>query len=397
MEFWALDPAVSHLNHGSFGAAPIPVLETGRRLRGQMESNPTRFMLETYQPLLDESRRRLAEYIGADPEGLVFVNNATAGVNAVLRSLEAEWRPGDEIVITDHTYNACRNAALVSAARAGATLKTARFPYPIAEPGQITEGVMAAVTDRTRLVMLDAVTFSSAIVTPLAEIVSRLEPETATLVDAAHAPGMVDCNVTEIGASYITANCHKWMCAAKGAGFLYVRPDRRDRIYAAVISHGYNGAWPSGGGRLHQQFDWTGTDDPAAWLTVPVAIDAMASLQPDGWAGVRRANRELCLQGRDLLIDALDIPPPAPDGMLGSIASFPLPGRAGSDDGATEVFDPLMARLRAEWNIEVPVFAHLDPPQRLLRISAQQYNHRAEYERLAEALVAELDREATLR
>ena len=362
-----------------------------------MESNPTRFMLETYQPLLDESRRRLAEYIGADPEGLVFVNNATAGVNAVLRSLEAEWRPGDEIVITDHTYNACRNAALVSAARTGAALKTARFPYPIAEPGQITEGVMAAVTDRTRLVMLDAVTFSSAIVTPLADIVSRLEPETATLVDAAHAPGMVDFNVTEIGASYITANCHKWMCAAKGAGFLYVRPDRRDHIYAAVISHGYNGAWPSGGGRLHQQFDWTGTDDPAAWLTVPAAIDAMASLQPDGWEGVRRANRELCLQGRDLLIDALEIPPPAPDGMLGSIASFPLPGRAGSEDGAAEVFDPLMARLRAEWNIEVPVFAHLDPPQRLLRISAQQYNHRAEYERLAEALVAELGREAALR
>lgn len=396
MEFWALDPAVSHLNHGSFGAAPVPVLEAGRRLREQMESNPTRFMLETYQPLLDESRRRLAEYTGADPEGLVFVNNATAGVNAVLRSLEPELRPGDEIVITDHTYNACRNAALVSAARTGATLKTARFPFPIAEPGQVTEGVMAAVTDRTRLVMLDAVTFSSAIATPLAEIVSRLEPETATLVDAAHAPGMVDFNVTEIGASYITANCHKWMCAAKGAGFLYVRPDRRDRIYAAVISHGYNGAWPSRGGRLHQQFDWTGTDDPAAWLTVPAAIDAMASLQPDGWMGVRRANRELCLQGRDLLIDALGISPPAPDGMLGSIASFPLPGRAGSEDG-TQVFDPLMARLRAEWNIEVPVFAHLDPPQRLLRISAQQYNHRAEYERLAEALLAELEREAARR
>lgn len=397
MEFWALDPAVSHLNHGSFGAAPVPVLEAGRRLRREMEANPTRFMLETYQPLLDESRRRLAEYTGADPEGLVFVNNATAGVNAVLRSLEPEWRAGDEIVITDHTYNACRNAAQVSASRTGAAVKTARLPYPIAEPGQVTEGVMAAVTDRTRLVMLDAVTFSSAIAAPLREIVSRLEPETAVLVDAAHAPGMIDCNVTEIGASYVAANCHKWMCAAKGAGFLYVRPDRRERIYAAVISHGYNGAWPSTGGRLHQQFDWTGTDDPAAWLTVPVAIDAMASLQPDGWEGVRRSNRELCLRGRDLLVEALGIPPPAPDEMLGSIASFPLPGRAGTDDGAAQVFDPLMARLRSEWNIEVPVFAHLDPPQRLLRISAQQYNHPAEYERLAEALLAELEREASLR
>ena len=239
--------------------------------------------------------------------------------------------------------------------------------------------------------MLDAVTFSSAIVLPLREIVARLEPDTAVLVDAAHAPGMVDFDVAEIGASYITANCHKWMCAAKGSGFLYVRPDRRESIYAAVISHGYNGAWPSTGGRLHQQFDWTGTDDPTAWLTIPEAIDAMASLQPDGWEGVRRANRRLCLQGRDALTGALGIPPPAPDEMLGSIASFPLPGPAGSG-----VFDPLMGRLRSEWNMEVPVFAHLDPPQRLLRISAQQYNRPAEYERLAEALAAELKRESSL-
>ena len=394
MKFWALDPAVSHLNHGSFGAAPLPVLEAQRRLRDLMEANPTRFMLETYQPMLDAARERLAEYIGADPEGLVLVANATAGVNAVLRSLESTLRPGDEILITDHTYNACRNAAQVSAARTGAKVVTAGFPYPIAGPGQVTEGVMAAVTDRTRLVMLDAVTFSSAIVLPLREITARLEPEAAVLVDAAHAPGMVDFDVAEIGASYITANCHKWMCAAKGSGFLYVRPDRRERIYAAVISHGYNGAWPSTGGRLHQQFDWTGTDDPTAWLTIPEAIDAMASLQPDGWEGVRRANRDLCLRGRDVLAAALGVPPPAPDEMLGSIASFPLPGRAGSENGGAEVFDPLMGRLRSEWNIEVPVFAHLDPPQRLLRISAQQYNRLDEYERLAEALQAELKRES---
>ena len=384
---WCLDPSVSHLNHGSFGATPTPALEAQQRWRDQMESNPTRFMLEQYQPALDRARGELARFVGCDPANLGFVNNATAGVNAVLRSLEATLRPGDEIVITNHGYNACRNAALVTAARTGARVVTASFPFPIEGSWQVLEGVMAAVSGRTRLVLIDSVTSPTALVLPVRDLVAALEPDVEVLLDAAHAPGMIDFDLATLGASYVTANCHKWMCAPKGSAFLYVREDRRRRIYPAVISHGYNGAWPAEGGHLHTQFDWTGTDDPSAWLAVPDALDTMASLHPQGWEGVRRSNRDLCLAGRDILIDSLGIARPAPDDMIGSIASVPLPD---SPHPAGSIFDPLMAALRSKWNIEAMVFTWPAAPRRLLRISAQQYNRIDEFHHLAEAVSAEL-------
>ena len=383
MSIWRLDPSVSHLNHGSFGATPAPALEAQRRWRDRMESNPTRFMLERYQPALDRARRRVAGFVGADPSDLGFVNNATSGVNAVLRSLEATLRPGDEIVVTDHGYNACRNAALVAASRTGARVVTASFPFPIEGPEQVIDGVMAVVGDRTRLLLIDSVTSPTALVLPVADLVAGLEPHVRVLVDAAHAPGMIDFDVAGLGASYVTANCHKWMCAPKGSAFLYVREDRRRDIYPAVISHGYNGAWPAEGGHLHTQFDWTGTDDPSAWLAVPDALEAVAGAPPARLGReYRRANRELCLAGRDILLDALGIPPPAPDGMIGAIASVPLPD---SPDAGDTIFDPLMARLRSDWSIEAMVFAWPRPPARLLRISAQRYNRIEEFHRLAEA------------
>lgn len=387
MSIWSLDPAVSHLNHGSFGAAPAPALEAQLRWRDLLESNPTRFMLEHYQPALDRARERLAEFVGADPAGLVFVRNATEGVNAVLRSLEASLGPGDEIAVTDHGYNACRNAAAAAAARPGARVVTASIPFPIDSPGRAFESVMGAVTDRTKLVLIDSVTSPTALILPVDELVTALEPGIEVLVDAAHAPGMIDFDVSAIGASYITANCHKWMCAPKGSAFLYVREDRRRGVYPAVISHGYNGAWPASGGHLHTQFDWTGTDDPTAWLAVPDALDAVGGLHPDGWEGVRRANRELCLAGRNILLDALGAAAPAPDEMIGSLASVPLPEAPGR---AETIFDPLMAVLRAKWSIEAMVYSWPGPPGRLLRISAHRYNRLEEYERLAEAVAVEL-------
>ncbi len=390
MSIWPLDPSVSHLNHGSFGATPTPVLEAQKRLRDLMEKNPTRFMLERYQPALDAARQRVAHFVGADPAGFVFVNNATSGVNAVMRSLEPTLQSGDEILITNHGYNACNNVAAVGAARSGARVVTASFPFPIREARQVTEAIMDRVTPRTRLLLIDAVTSPTALVLPIQELVGALEPEVEVLVDAAHAPGMIHLDLSALGASYVVANCHKWMCSPKGAGFLYVREDRRPKIYPAVISHGYNDGWPSVGGHIQKQFDWTGTDDPTAWLTVPDALDVVGSLQPDGWEGVRRTNRDLCLAARDLLLAALEIDQPAPDAMIGSIASAPLPPAQGSHRG---ILDPLMVDLRDRWAIEVIAFSWPTPPGRLLRISAHQYNRIEEFERLAQALRAELARE----
>ncbi len=388
MSFWRLDPDVIHLNHGSFGATPAPALEEQRRLRDAMESNPTRWFLEDYQPALDEARSKVAGFVGAESAALGFVNNATEGVNSVLRSLEAYLKPGDEIVVTDHDYNACRNAAAVTAARTGARVVPAAIPFPLQSAREVTDSILEMVTDRTRLLMVDAVTSPTALVFPLDEIVRALEPEVQVLVDAAHAPGMIDFDLTALGASYVTANCHKWMCAPKGSALLYVREDRRDRIYPAVISHGYNGGWPAEGGHLHTQFDWTGTDDPTAWLATPAALDAMAGLHPEGWEGVRRANRDLCLTARDMLVDLLGIEAPAPDGMIGAIASVPLP-RTPLEGGT--IFNPLMATLRDRWDIEVMVMSRPDPSAGLLRVSTQQYNTVEDIKRLVEAVATELD------
>ncbi len=385
---WLLDPEVLHLNHGSFGATPASVLDAQQAIRTRMEANPTRFFLEgEYQERLDDTRRAVAQFVGADPAGLVFVTNATTGVNSVLRSLEPSLSPGDEILVTDHEYNACANAAVVSACRAGAVVTTAAVPFPLSDRSEVVDAVLRAVTDSTRILLIDAVTSATGLVMPVDELVARLEPDVRVLVDAAHAPGMIDFDVTALGASYVTANCHKWMCSAKGAAFLWVRPDRRDDVHHAVISHGYNGGWPSDGGHLHAQFDWTGTHDPTAWLTIADALAAVGAMHPDGWAGVKEAIRELCLAGRDMLMEALGIDAPAPDDMIGAIASVPLPP-AGNSGSA--IFDPLMAALRDRHRIEAPVFTWPSPPDRVLRISAHLYNQPDDYRRLAEALTAEL-------
>ena len=220
-EFWGLDPKISYLNHGSFGACPLPVLEYQRQLQAELERETMEFLLHRAQPLIDRSREILCELVGADPADLVFVGNATAGVNAVLRSLA--FQPGDEILTTAHDYNACRNVANYVAGRFGANVVEVPLPLPIESPEQVVEAVLAQVTPRTRLVMLDHITSPTAIVFPVEEIVRRLaERNIDVLIDGAHAPGMVPLDLRRLGAAYYTGNCHKWLCAPKGAGFLCV-------------------------------------------------------------------------------------------------------------------------------------------------------------------------------
>lgn len=383
MATWQLDPDFTHLNHGSFGACPVEVLDYQHGLRRQMEANPVTFMLETYQPLLEIERARVSEFLGADGDGLVFVPNATYGVNSVLRSFESKLSPGDEIVVTDHAYNACRNAVDVTAERTGARVVVAPIPFPVESPQVVIDAVVGAVTERTALVMMDHVTSPTAIVFPVAEIVDALEPEVPVLVDGAHAPGMVTVNLADIGASFYTANCHKWLCAPKGAAVLHVAERHRDDIEAVSISHGHNGQWPGSSSAFHGRFDWTGTDDPTARLSVSTALDVVGSHHADGWDGIRASNHELVLQGRDIIAEAIGARPPVPDSMIGSIAALRLPD---APDVSGSVFDTVTTRLRNEWRIEVPSFTWPDAPQRLIRVSAQQYNTVSDYLRLAEAL-----------
>ena len=380
-EHWLLDPTITFLNHGSFGAAPKAVLAKQNELRTQLEREPVRFMVRELEPLLDQARAALAEFVGADPAAIAFVPNATAGVNAVLRSLDLDRH--DELLVTTHEYNASRNALEYVAGLAGAKVVAVDVPFPLRSSDEIVERVLAAVTDRTRLLLIDHVTSQTGLIFPLVKVIAELNRRGIdTLVDGAHAPGMFPLDLDTLGAAYYTGNLHKWVCAPKGAAFLYVRENRRRGIRPVVISHGAN-ATRTDRSRFHLEFDWPGTFDPTAILSVPTALTFMASLA-GGWPEVMRRNHELALRARDLLCDRLAIAHPALDEMLGSMAAVPL--AEGKPYVPTLYGDPLQDALFYDYSIEVPIHPWPHQPKRVLRISAQLYNEIGDYEKLADAL-----------
>jgi len=382
---WLLDPDVTFLNHGSFGACPRPVMDDQQRWRERLEHEPVRFLARDLEGLMDEARKKVAAFLGADPTDLAFVPNTTTGVNAVLRSLT--FVPGDELLLTSHEYNACANAVRFAAQAAGAEVVVVDLPFPCTGPDQISERVLSAAGPRTRLVLLDHVTSPTGMILPLDHMVSELDRRGIdTLVDGAHSPGMLPVELDRLGAAYYTGNLHKWVCAPKGAAFLHVRRDRQDAIRPLAISHGAN-SQRTDRSRFQLEFDWMGTFDPSAYLAVPRALDFMAGLSPDGWPGVMAANRRLALEARRVLCGALSCAPPAPDSMIGSLASLPLPDGTHDPSPSPLYQDPLQEHILEKSGIQVPVMPWPAPPRRLLRISAQIYNRPDDYRRLAAVLV----------
>jgi isopenicillin-N epimerase len=387
---WRLDPAGAYLDHGRFGATPEPVLEAQRAWRDRMEAQPAQFLARDLDGLLDTARQDVASFLGADPEGLVFLPNATTGVSTVLASLR--FQAGDELLTTDHEYNATLNALRLAAERDGATIVRASIPFPIRDPSQAVDAILAKVTPRTRLAMVSHVTSATALVLPIARIVHELDRVGVdTLVDGAHAPGMVPVDLGMIGAAFWAGNGHKWLCAPKGAGMLHVRSDWRHRIKPLVVSHGENDDRPIDRSRYFRLFDWLGTADPTPYLPLPAAIRFVGALDRDGWRGLMASNASLARTGRDLISAALGIPTPAPDTMVGAMATIPLPWVATDDDA-----EALAASLLADDAIEVaiprwPVLAARDEGtsvRTLVRVSGQRYVRTDELERLAQALAA---------
>jgi isopenicillin-N epimerase len=378
-EHWTLDPSVDYLNHGSYGACPRVILERQWELRLELEREPVDFLSRRWNGLLEAARTEVAGFLGARPEDLAFVTNATSGVNAVLRGLPLA--PGDEILTTDHAYAACRKAAAFVARRSGARVVTVAVPFPLEDAETLVQLVLGAVTPRTRLALLDHVTSPTALVLPIERLVRALRGRgVETLVDGAHAPGSVPIDLDAIGAGYYAGNAHKWLCAPKGAAFLHVRRDLQAGVHPLVISHGYE---PDGEGRrFREEFDWTGTCDPTAWLVIPDCIRFLGGLLPGGWPELMARNRGLCLRARDLLCEALDVPRPCPDELVASLASLPLPiGEPGSPVatlGHEALMDWTRARGVESWFYSWPV-----PSGRLARVSAQAYNHEGQFRRLA--------------
>jgi isopenicillin-N epimerase len=371
---WCLDPSVTYLNHGSFGACPSAVLDAQAALRLEMEREPVDFLVEALPARLDSARATLAAFLGADTADLVFVPNATAAVNAVLRSLS--FGPEHELLLTNHTYAACRKTVDFVAQRTGARIVVANLPFPCRHEEEIVSSVLKCVSPRTRLALLDHVTSPTALVLPVARLVSDLRSRGVdTLVDGAHAPGMVPLDLSSLGAAYYTGNAHKWLCAPKGAAFLHVRRDRQAELHPNVISHGYTSGF-------HAEFDWTGTFDPTPWLCIPEALRFIAGLLPGGWPQVMAANRDLTLQARTVLLESLGVDVPCPEAMIGSMASVPLPPAAAGTPAHRLDCKGLHTWFR-ERGVETWLHPH---PVPLLRISAQLYNDLDQFKQLASLL-----------
>ncbi|MEO1007878.1 MAG: aminotransferase class V-fold PLP-dependent enzyme [Planctomycetota bacterium] len=415
--WWIHEPGVTFLNHGSFGGCPAAVLETQAAWRARLEAEPVRFFGEDLFGLLDWVRGDVAGFLGCDPGGLVFVPNATTGVATVLANLDL--RAGDEILLTDHEYPACANNLRHVAAQSGATPVAATLPFPDPTPDAIVEAVLGRVTERTRAALISHITSASAMVLPVERLVPELERRgVRTIVDGAHVPGHLPLDLDALAPSYYTGNLHKWVCSPKGSAVLGVREDHRDNFRPMVLSNMAEQP-PADRPRLHTEFDYVGTQDPTAVLTVPAALRIMAAiarsepprrspaaeLPPDGvldeaWSTIRERNRALAVEGRRIVCDALEAAPPVPDEMTACIALIALPphdddARARLEARPTRYHDALQDALLARHRIQVPVHSIPGPGGRVrcVRISAQLFNTREQYAALAEALREELRRE----
>jgi isopenicillin-N epimerase len=368
-----LDPDIVFLNHGSFGACPRAVFERYQAWQRELERRPVEFLARRLPELLDGVRERLAAYINARPDDLVLVPNATAAANAVARSLRLE--PGDEIVASDHEYGACDLLWQHVCDRAGARYVRAELPLPLPGAKAVVDALLARITDRTRAIFFSHVTSPTALVLPVTEIARRArEAGVMTIVDGAHGPGHVPVDVTQLGVDVYAGNCHKWLCAPKGAGFLWARPELQESIDALVIGWGYDDD-----ATFVSRHTRAGTRDPSAYLSVPDAIDWQAA---HDWDTVRDRCHGLAREARRLFAELTGLEPLAPDSHehVAQMVATRLP-----DIDA----DALQRRLYVEHRIEIPASRRWNGTP-LLRASFQGYNDEGDLERLLDALQAEL-------
>lgn len=384
IKHWSLDREMVFLNHGSFGATPTAVLQKQNEYRMQMESEPVRFMVRELEDLLWQSKTALGNFVGASAEDLVFVPNATTGVNIVLNSLK--FNAGDELITTSHGYGACVNALHWFAQKANAKVVVADVPFPIADKQQVIDAVMNCITPKTKLLMIDHITSATGIIFPVEEIVPLVQAKGIdVLVDGAHVPGHLDLNIEKLNAAYYTGNCHKWICSPKGSAFLHVRRDKQGPIKPLSVSHHYD--VPNSGGKLwSSHFFWPGTHDYTNFISVKDAIEVMGKIFPGGWDELKKHNRKLCVDARNMLHQKTGYELPAPENMIGNMSTI-LMGMTTNPPFGFNYIHPLQQKLFAEYNIEIPVITfNKNNPRLWFRISAQAYNNMQQYEYLAEVL-----------
>jgi isopenicillin-N epimerase len=380
LDRWGLDPTITYLNHGTVGAPPLRVLEAQRRIRDEIELQPSRFLLRELTairngasawpvPRMRVAAGAVAEFLGSRGDDLVFVDNATTGVNAVLRSFD--FRAGDEILVTDLVYGAVHNAARYVARERGATVRSIELPYP-PTPEAVVATITGAIGPRTRVAVVEHVTPESAQLLPLAEITAACRARgVAVLVDGAHAPGAIALDISSYGVDWYVGNLHKWAFAPRSCGILWARPERQAGLHPTVISWGLDQGFTT-------EFDLVGTRDPSPQLTAPEGI---AFLRELGVEAVQRWNHRLAWDAAQMLSHRWGTRFEVPESMIGTMATIPLPERAGSSrEQAVQLRDALLFEDRIE------VQLHAWKGRLWTRVSGQVYLDRDDIERLGQAV-----------
>lgn len=374
-----LRPGIAFLNHGSFGACPRPIFAEYQRWQRALEEQPVEFLARRLDDLLAEARGELGTFLGTSGDNLVFVPNATYGMNIVAHSFPLE--PGDEVLGTTHEYGAVERTWTFICEAKGARYRSQPITLPATSAEAIVEQLWQGVTPRTRALVISHITSPTALIFPVAEICRRAAAEgIVTIIDGAHAPGQIDLTLDSIGADFYTGNLHKWTCAPKGSAFLYARPDRQPMLQPLVVSWGWRAIEP-GPSLFQDYFGWTGTHDPAAYLSVAAAV---AFQRQHDWPSIRAACHELASQASQRIGALTGLPPISPEtpDWWGQMRAIPIPRTPVS---AKEI----QRRLWDEFQVEIPLTEWQD--QRFVRVSIQAYNTQRDVDRLVAALSAVLD------
>jgi isopenicillin-N epimerase len=362
-----LENGTAFLNHGSYGAAPRRVLAAAGRWRARMEKNPDRFMRLELPRALRTAAGKLAGFLKAREQDLAFVENATTGVNAVLRSIEL--RPGDEILANSHTYYAVRQAIRECCRRTGAKLVEAKIDLPVLDVESLALPIESAFSKKTKLLVLDHISSPTGLIFPVKRLARYARARgVRVLVDGAHAPGQIDLDIPSLGVDWYAGNCHKWLYAPKGSAFLWARRGAQRGLHPPVISHGYEKGYTA-------EFDWTGTRDFSNWLSIPDGIAFLKELKP---SRVRAYSHDLVIESAVGIANAWGTILDGPAQLHGSMMAIRLPARLQRSDPA---------RLMAQWIRRDRLVAAVMPIRGALwaRISAQPYNLPSEYERVLRA------------
>ncbi len=369
---WSLDPQIVFLNHGSFGACPVAVLTAQRAIQVQMERSPVAFMVRELPELLDRARGKIARFVGADPAGIAFVENATSGVNIALRC--SRLCQGERVLVLDHGYNACLNAADAIAEQAGAFVDRVALPLDDPDGDLLMERLDGARTPQTTTLVIDHITSQSALIVPVERVCRWAKDHSVrVIIDGAHAPGHIQLDIESLGCAFYTGNLHKWVCAPKGAAILWVAQEFRDSALPLTISHGYNdisGDLPP----IHRQFDWRGTHDPSAAIASAVALEVMAEMHPDGWPGIMAHNHQQAQLWAAELCEAIDgLEPLGTPSQRGAMVTLRLPQTTGFGQSTCRGVHPLQDWLWHHHQVEVPVFPGIAVDETWFRISSQLY------------------------